>query len=71
MTKRSGKQRVIQFSFACDKALRYVVDQVAYLFVTFAKSRDRLAGATYLRIPWTTRLTNPDWLVGFQFAAGN
>ncbi len=32
MTKRSGKQqRVVQFRFACDKALRYVVDQVAYL----------------------------------------
>ena len=31
MTKRSGKQRVVQFRFACDKALRYVVDQVAFL----------------------------------------
>jgi hypothetical protein len=32
VTKRSGKQqRVIQFRFACDKALRYVVDQVAFL----------------------------------------
>src|SRR5260370_17222043 len=32
VTKRSGKQqRVVQFRFACDKALRYVVDQVAYL----------------------------------------
>src|SRR3989442_15357706 len=26
LTKRSGKQRVVQFRFACDKALRYVVD---------------------------------------------
>jgi transposase len=31
VTKRSGKQQVVQFRFACDKALRYVVDQVAYL----------------------------------------
>ena len=32
VTKRSGKQqRVVQFRFACDKALRHVVDQVAYL----------------------------------------
>jgi transposase len=32
VTKRSGKQqRVVQFRFACDKALRYVVDQVASL----------------------------------------
>jgi len=32
VTKRSGKQqRVVQFRFACDKALRYVVDQVAFL----------------------------------------
>jgi hypothetical protein len=31
VTKRSGKQRVVQFRYACDKALRYVVDQVAYL----------------------------------------
>jgi transposase len=32
VTKRSGKQqRVVHFRFACDKALRYVVDQVAYL----------------------------------------
>jgi len=32
ITKRSGKQqRVVQFCFACDKALRYVVDQVAFL----------------------------------------
>src|SRR5262249_24376851 len=30
--KRSGKQpRVVQFRFACDKALRHVVDQAAYL----------------------------------------
>jgi hypothetical protein len=31
LTKRSGKQRVVAFRFACDKALRYVVDQVALL----------------------------------------
>ena len=32
VTKRSGKQqRVVHFRFACDKALRYVVDQVAVL----------------------------------------
>ena len=32
MTKRSGKQqRVVHFRVACDKALRYVVDQVAFL----------------------------------------
>ena len=31
VTKRSGKQRVVQFRFACDKSLRYVVDQVAFL----------------------------------------
>jgi Transposase/Transposase IS116/IS110/IS902 family len=31
VTKRSGKQRMVQFRFACDKALRYVVDQVAFL----------------------------------------
>jgi hypothetical protein len=31
VTKRSGKQRVVQFRFACDTALRYVVDQVAFL----------------------------------------
>jgi hypothetical protein len=31
VTKRSGKQRVVPFRFACDKALRYVVDQVAFL----------------------------------------
>ena len=32
VTKRSGKQqRVVHFRFACDKALRYVVDQVAFL----------------------------------------
>jgi hypothetical protein len=31
-TKRSGKQqRLVQFRFECDKALRYVVDQVAFL----------------------------------------
>lgn len=32
VTKRSGKQqRVIQFRFACHKALRYVIDHVAFL----------------------------------------
>jgi len=32
VTKRSGKQqRTIQFRFACDKALRYVIDHVAFL----------------------------------------
>jgi hypothetical protein len=31
VTKRSGKQRVVQFRFACDKTLRYVVDHIAYL----------------------------------------
>jgi len=31
VTKRSGKQQVVTFRFACDKPLRYVVDQVAFL----------------------------------------
>ena len=31
VTVKSGKQRVVHFRFACDKALRYVVDQVAFL----------------------------------------
>ena len=31
VTKRSGKQQVVTFRFACDKSLRYVVDQVAFL----------------------------------------
>ena len=31
VTIRSGQQRVVRFRFACDKALRYVVDQVAFL----------------------------------------
>jgi len=31
VTKRSGKQQVVHFRFACDKALRHVVDQVAFL----------------------------------------
>src|SRR5437899_8207745 len=32
VTKRSGKQlRVVHFRFACEKALRYVVDHVAVL----------------------------------------
>lgn len=31
VTARSGKQQVVLFRFACDKPLRYVVDQVAFL----------------------------------------
>lgn len=31
VTKRSGRQQVVTFRFACDKQLRYVVDQVAFL----------------------------------------
>lgn len=31
VTKRSGKQQVVTFRFACDKALRTVVDQLAFL----------------------------------------
>ena len=31
VTKRSGQQRFVQFRFACDKPLRYIVDQVAFL----------------------------------------
>jgi Transposase/Transposase IS116/IS110/IS902 family len=31
VTKRSGKQRVVHFRFACDKSLRHVVDRVAFL----------------------------------------
>jgi transposase len=31
VTKRSGKLHVVTFRFACDKQLRYVVDQVAFL----------------------------------------
>ena len=31
VTKRSGKQQVVHFRFACDKALRDLVDQVAFL----------------------------------------
>jgi transposase len=31
VTKRSGKQHVVHFRFACDKALRHIVDQVAFL----------------------------------------
>jgi len=31
VTKRSGKQQVVIFRFACDKQLRFVVDQVAFL----------------------------------------
>jgi hypothetical protein len=31
VTVTSGKQHVVHFRFACDKALRYVVDQVAFL----------------------------------------
>ena len=28
---KSGKQQVVHFRFACDKALRHVVDQAAFL----------------------------------------
>jgi transposase len=31
VTKRSGKQQMVGFRFACDKPLRYVIDQVAFL----------------------------------------
>lgn len=31
VTKRSGKHRIVHFRFACDKSLRHVVDQVAFL----------------------------------------
>src|SRR3989338_4276323 len=31
VTKRSGKQYVVKFRFACDKQLRYVVDHLAFL----------------------------------------
>src|SRR4029077_3910181 len=31
VTKRSGKQQVVTFRFACDKQLRFIVDQVAFL----------------------------------------
>jgi hypothetical protein len=31
VTIKSGHQRVVQFRFACDKALRDLVDQVAFL----------------------------------------
>ena len=31
VTKRSGKQQLVTFRFACDKPLRFVVDQVAFL----------------------------------------
>ena len=31
VTKRSGKQQVVHFRFACNKALRYIVDQMAFL----------------------------------------
>ncbi len=31
VTVKSGKHHVVHFRFACDKALRYVVDQVAFL----------------------------------------
>ena len=31
VTVKSGKQHVVHFRFACDKMLRYVVDQVAFL----------------------------------------
>ena len=31
MTKRSGQHRVVSFRYACDKQLRYAVDQLAFL----------------------------------------
>ena len=31
VTVKSGKQQVVHFRFACDKMLRHVVDQVAFL----------------------------------------
>src|SRR5215510_3299698 len=31
VTIRSGQQRIARFRSACDKAMRYVVDQVAFL----------------------------------------
>jgi len=31
VTVKSGKHQVVHFRFACDKALRYVVDQAAFL----------------------------------------
>jgi len=31
VTKRSGKQQLVTFRFACDKPLRFVVDQMAFL----------------------------------------
>ena len=31
MTKRSGKQQLVHFRFACDKSLRYIIDHVASL----------------------------------------
>ena len=31
VTVRSGKQVVVRFRFACDKQLRYAVDQLAWL----------------------------------------
>src|SRR5262249_53750637 len=31
VTIRSGQQRIVRFRSACDKAMRYVVDQVAFL----------------------------------------
>ena len=54
VTKRSGKQqRVVQFRFACDKALRYVVDQVAFLSLRSSEwarayyDQQRARGATH------------------------
>jgi transposase len=31
VTKRSGKQQLVHFRFACDKSLRYIIDHVAFL----------------------------------------
>ncbi len=44
VTKRSGKQQTVTFRAACDKLLRYVVDQVAFLSL-----RHRRVGARLLR----------------------
>ena len=38
VTKRSGKQQVVTFRFACDKPLRTVVDQLAFLSLRTSES---------------------------------
>ncbi len=37
VTKRSGKQQVVTFRFACDKPLRLVIDQLAFLSLQRSK----------------------------------